>query len=473
VASTTAGLLVLRNATNAFTQSIRGTGLAASRIFDLPIGDPAAGQLLSGSLSGSTITLSWVSALTNPLDNVGQLIYGGVAGVPTKLAANLVSAKRFLTSTGIGGVGQAPVWSTVSGSDLSSVVPLSLGGTATALTNPASNRIMGWDNATSSMAFMVIGAGLTYNAATKTISVDASGIVVSVAGTVNRITSTGGSNPVIDISASYIGQASIVTLGTITTGDWQAGVIDGEFGGTGLDVSTLTIGNSIRVSASNEWEEYTPAAGGGSVTTVSVVSANGFAGTVANASTTPAITLTTSISGILKGNGTAISAATAGTDYVAGGAITTSGLTMATARLLGRTTASTGAIEELTVTTGLTLAAGTLTIDSTVVTLTGSQTLTNKTLTAPKVDWGYTAKTANYTITLNDTIINCTSNSFTLTFPTAVGIAGRMFVVKNRGAGIITLAGDSGQTFDGVASPTISTDVSMTLLSDGANWIVA
>lgn len=54
----------------------------------------------------------------------------------------------------------------------------------------------------------------------------------------------------------------------------------------------------------------------GTVSTVSVVSANGLAGTVANATTTPAITLSTSITGVLKGNGTAISAAVAGTDYV-------------------------------------------------------------------------------------------------------------------------------------------------------------
>jgi hypothetical protein len=47
------------------------------------------------------------------------------------------------------------------------------------------------------------------------------------------------------------------------------------------------------------------------VTSVSVVSANGFAGTVANATTTPAITLSTTITGILQGNGTAISAAAA------------------------------------------------------------------------------------------------------------------------------------------------------------------
>lgn len=49
--------------------------------------------------------------------------------------------------------------------------------------------------------------------------------------------------------------------------------------------------------------------GTGTVTSVSVVSANGLAGTVATATTTPAITLSTTITGILQGNGTAISAA--------------------------------------------------------------------------------------------------------------------------------------------------------------------
>ena len=74
----------------------------------------------------------------------------------------------------------------------------------------------------------------------------------------------------------------------------------------------------------------------GTVTGVSVVSSNGFAGTVANSGTTPAITLTTSITGVLKGNGTAISAATVGTDYSAG--------TSALATGIIKSTTSTGAL---------------------------------------------------------------------------------------------------------------------------------
>ena len=56
--------------------------------------------------------------------------------------------------------------------------------------------------------------------------------------------------------------------------------------------------------------------GTGTVTAVSVASSNGFAGT-SSGGATPALTLSTSITGVLKGNGTAISAASAGTDYVA------------------------------------------------------------------------------------------------------------------------------------------------------------
>lgn len=60
-----------------------------------------------------------------------------------------------------------------------------------------------------------------------------------------------------------------------------------------------------------------PAGGGsGTVTSVSVTTGNGFGGSVATATTTPAITLTTGVTGLIKGNGTALSAAISGTDYL-------------------------------------------------------------------------------------------------------------------------------------------------------------
>lgn len=76
--------------------------------------------------------------------------------------------------------------------------------------------------------------------------------------------------------------------------------------------------NRTRTFNGTTWDEYiTSAGGGGTVTSVSVVSANGFAGSVATGTTTPAITISTSVTGLLKGNGTGVSAATPGTDYLA------------------------------------------------------------------------------------------------------------------------------------------------------------
>jgi hypothetical protein len=81
------------------------------------------------------------------------------------------------------------------------------------------------------------------------------------------------------------------------------------------DPGTATAGDFYYNTTSNTPKYYNGSAwvmvgdADGTVTSVSVVSANGLAGTVANATTTPAITLSTTITGILQGNGTAISAA--------------------------------------------------------------------------------------------------------------------------------------------------------------------
>lgn len=75
--------------------------------------------------------------------------------------------------------------------------------------------------------------------------------VVSVTGTSNRI-SIGGTatNPTVDIAATYVGQASITTLGTIATGVWNGTAVSSTYGGTGLD-SHLSTG--IARVASGTW----------------------------------------------------------------------------------------------------------------------------------------------------------------------------------------------------------------------------
>lgn len=84
------------------------------------------------------------------------------------------------------------------------------------------------------------------------------------------------------------------------------------------------------------------------------------------------------------------------------------------------------------------------------------------------------AKTANYTLTISDHTVNCTSGTFALTLPTAVGITGRIYVLNNSGVGTITLNTTSAQTIDGNASGTLTmaTNKNYVVQSDGANWII-
>ena len=73
-----------------------------------------------------------------------------------------------------------------------------------------------------------------------------------------------------------------------------------------------TVLNKLGTYNGSTWDYV--GTGSGTVTAVSVASANGFAGS-SSGGATPALTLSTTITGILKGDGTSISAAIAGTDY--------------------------------------------------------------------------------------------------------------------------------------------------------------
>jgi hypothetical protein len=80
------------------------------------------------------------------------------------------------------------------------------------------------------------GAGLTK-----------SGNTLDVVGTADRITVNTDS---VDIASTYVGQSSITTLGTITTGTWNGTVIAGQYGGTGVNNSgkTITLGGNLTTS---------------------------------------------------------------------------------------------------------------------------------------------------------------------------------------------------------------------------------
>ena len=200
--------------------------------------------------------------------------------------------------------------------------------------------------------------------------------------------------------------------------------------GDGTTLNFTAAGTAGQVLTSNgaavpTWTDN----GSGTVTSASVVSANGFAGTVATSTTTPAITLTTSITGLLKGNGTAMSAAVAGTDYV---------------------------------------------------TPTGTETLTNKTLTNPTVtNYTETPFSANSSTAITLALTNGTvqiitlTGSATITMPTAVSGKSFIMYLKQDATGSRTVTWSTVKWAGGTA-PTITATASrqdiLSFFSDGTNW---
>ena len=137
-------------------------------------------------------------------------------------------------------------------------------------------------------------------------------------------------------------------------------------------VTGLVKGNGTALSAATSGTDYS--------LPVLVSYANGFAGTVVNGTSNATVTMKTTITGLLKGNGTAISAAVSGTDY----APATSG----TSILYGN---GAGGFSNVTIGSGVLFTGGTLSA-------TGSGgTITSVTGTAPISSTGGT--TPNISIT--------------------------------------------------------------------------
>ncbi len=84
----------------------------------------------------------------------------------------------------------------------------------------------------------------------------------------------------------------------------------------------------------------------------------------------------------------------------------------------------------------------------------------------------YTAVSATYAILATDYQIECTANSFTVTLPTAVGITGTIYSIKNSGSGTITLATTASQTIDGQLTQTLTQWDNIVVFSNGANWLI-
>ena len=265
---------------------------AATTLSTLAIG--AVGYIMTSTGTAP----QWVNSNTLTVAKATNIAGGAAGSLPYQSAADTTT---FL-APGTNGqvlslVGGVPAWTavggtgtvtsvatagtvnglTLSGGPITSTGTITLGGTLDLSSPPAiggtTAAAVSGTTVTATTQFTGAGTGLTGTAAG-----------LSIGGTAAEATSVAGGAAGSVLYQSAAGVTAKLPIGT-----------NGQFLSIVGGVPTWAAGGG----------------GGGGVTSVSVVSANGFGGTVANPTTAPDITLTTSITGVLKGDGTAISAASA------------------------------------------------------------------------------------------------------------------------------------------------------------------
>jgi len=414
--------------------TVNGTSIALGASGSITAANPYAltiGTGLSGSsyIGSSAVTI----ALANTTVSAGSYTYGSFT----------VDAQGRLTAASSG---TAPVTSVAATAPIAS----SGGTTPTISISQATTSTNGYLSSTDWNTFNNKQPAGTY--------------VTSVSGTSGRITSSGGTTPAIDLASgiatpgttgsstlvpvitidTYGRVTSITTAanpqGTVTAVTGTAPVVSS--GGTTPAISMAAANGSTNgYLTSTDWTTFNNKQPAGTyVTSVSVASSNGFAGT-SSGGATPSLTLSTSITGLLYGNGTALAAAT--------------------------------------ISSPLAYSAGTLSINQ-------SNTSTNGYLSS--TDWNtfnnkqavstpVTISASTYSVGTTDLwLINNYAGTCTLTLPTASSYSGRVLNVQNYQAYTVVSASSNVVSISGGSAGTAILNAiagdRCTLVSNGTNWLI-
>lgn len=170
------------------------------------------GTTLSGSDNGIRILVKDEVNANAPHNGIYVVTASGAAGAPFVLTrANDANSNTLVTPGLFTFVEQGNSWAD-SGWVLTTDGAITLGTTSLTF-----------------VQFSAAGQSIAGNGLTKT------GNTIDVVGTPDRISV---SSDAVDIASTYVGQASITTLGTIATGTWAATDVGVEHGGTGASTAS-------------------------------------------------------------------------------------------------------------------------------------------------------------------------------------------------------------------------------------------
>lgn len=161
-------------------------------------------QVITSTSTTGTRTFTLPNADSNPIRPLGSAT-----------ASNWV---QYIDADGVQNLAQ-PAFSNISGavnlvSQVTGILPISNGGTALS-SGPTNGQLLIGNAGVYALGTLTQGTGIT---------------VTNAAGSIT-----------VGISASYVGQTSITTLGTIGTGTWQGTIVGPTYGGTGVNNGALTI----------------------------------------------------------------------------------------------------------------------------------------------------------------------------------------------------------------------------------------
>ena len=219
---------------------VPATGILTARGFNGPLVGDVTGNATAAVDAQNTVNVRVTDDLVTPSTVYPTFVSGTSGPLPARVSSSRLS---FIPLTG---ELTAPTFrgallgNATSATSITGLVNAVNGGTGQTIYTPGDILFADASNNLSKLPIGLQGTVLRVNSSNRPAwSTAGAGTVTDVIGTANRISVVNGTvSPIVNIDPNYVGQASINTLGTVTTGAWNAGVIPTTYGGTGANAFT-------------------------------------------------------------------------------------------------------------------------------------------------------------------------------------------------------------------------------------------